>query len=36
LLGTPLETPATIAGSACLVFAHLWNWRLRHHRHRHG
>ncbi|MBC9032664.1 MerC domain-containing protein [Sphingomonas sp. JC676] len=36
LLGSPMETPATIAGSACLVFAHLWNWRLRHRRHRHG
>lgn len=36
LLGGPFETPITIAGSICLVFAHLANWRLRHHRHGHG
>lgn len=36
LLDGPAEVPATIAGSMCLVFAHLSNWRLRHHRHRHG
>lgn len=36
LLGGPFETPVTIAGSLCLVSAHVANWRLRHHRHRHG
>jgi len=35
LLGGPYETPVTIAGSLCLVFAHISNWRLRHHGHRH-
>ena len=35
LPSSPVETPATVAGSMCLVFAHLSNWRLRHHRHRH-
>jgi hypothetical protein len=34
--GNRWETPATIIGSACLIFAHLSNWRLRHRRHRHG
>jgi len=36
LLGGPLETPVTIAGSLALVFAHLANWRLRHRGHCHG
>jgi hypothetical protein len=36
LLGGPYETPVTIAGSLCLVAAHIGNWRLRHRRHRHG
>jgi hypothetical protein len=31
-----LETPVTIAGSLCLVAAHIANWRGRHGRHRHG
>lgn len=35
LLGGPYETPVTIAGSLCLVVAHVSNWRLRHHRHTH-
>jgi len=35
LLGGPYETPVTVAGSICLVFAHLANWRLRHRRHGH-
>jgi hypothetical protein len=33
LLGGPFETLVTIAGSLCLVFAHLSNWRLRHRGH---
>lgn len=33
LLKTPFETPVTVAGSLCLVFAHVANWRLRHGRH---
>jgi hypothetical protein len=36
LLGGRYETPVTIMGSLCLVFAHIDNWRLRHRRHRHG
>ncbi|MEI9926844.1 MAG: MerC domain-containing protein [Sphingomonas sp.] len=36
LLGGPYETPVTIAGSLCLAFAHVSNWRLRHRGHRHG
>ena len=36
LLGGPLETPVTIAGSICLVFAHFSNWRRRHRQHGHG
>lgn len=35
LLGGRFETPVTVAGSLCLVFAHVANWRLRHH-HRRG
>ena len=35
LLGSPLETPVTVIGSLGLVSAHLQNWRLRHHPHRH-
>ena len=31
LLGGRFETPVTVAGSLCLVFAHIANWRLRHH-----
>jgi hypothetical protein len=30
-----IETPATVAGSVTLAFAHILNWRLRHARHRH-
>jgi hypothetical protein len=33
LLGGPFETPVTIAGSLCLVSAHVFNWRLRHRGH---
>ena len=36
LLGGPYETPVTMAGSLCLAFAHIANWRLRHRHHRHG
>lgn len=36
LLGGPFETPVTMAGSLCLISAHLANWRLRHRRHDHG
>jgi hypothetical protein len=36
LLGSPYETPVTVAGSIFLVIAHVGNWRLRHRRHRHG
>lgn len=35
LLGGHWETPVTIAGSLCLAVAHVGNWRLRHHHHRH-
>ena len=28
------ETPVTVAGSVCLVTAHLWNWRRRADAHR--
>lgn len=30
------ETPVTMLGSTCLVFAHIANWRARHREHRHG
>jgi hypothetical protein len=36
LLRGSYETPVTMAGSLCLAFAHLANWRLRHSLHRHG
>ena len=28
-----LDMPVTVAGSTCLVSAHLWNWRRRTHAH---
>jgi hypothetical protein len=34
--GGELETPATMAGSLCLVAAHIANWRRRHGGHPHG
>ncbi|MDG2534567.1 MerC domain-containing protein [Sphingomonas sp. HITSZ_GF] len=36
LEGARFETPVTIAGSLCLVAAHVGNWRRRHGGHRHG
>jgi hypothetical protein len=33
LLGGRFETPVTIAGGLCLVFAHIGNWTLRHRGH---
>jgi hypothetical protein len=35
LLGGPFETPITIIGSLCLVYAHVVNWKMRHHGHPH-
>lgn len=34
--GGRFETPVTIAGSLCLIAAHVANWRRRHGGHRHG
>ena len=34
--GGRFETPVTMAGSLCLVWAHIGNWRRRHGRHAHG
>lgn len=34
--GGRLETVATVAGSLCLIAAHVGNWRRRHGGHRHG
>ncbi|WP_180146764.1 MerC domain-containing protein [Sphingomonas sp. R-74633] len=34
--GGRLETAVTMAGSLCLIAAHVGNWRRRHGRHRHG
>lgn len=36
VLGTQFETPITVAGSLCLVSAHVLNWRLRHYGHHHS
>ena len=36
LAGGRFEVPVTMAGSLCLIAAHVANWRRRHGGHRHG